>query len=128
MERYPDVDYRGRFDDDQLNGLMTEIDVMYAVYNPEKENIRQGALPVKMFDAAAYGRPTVTTANAPMGDFCLENNLGAVATFDDVDAVSGAILEAYELNVISSHTEEDQRQKFMTLVQSILGTSIGDSN
>ena len=128
LERYPDIDYRGCFDDDQLNELMAEIDVMYAMYNPEKENIRQGALPVKMFDAAAYGRPTVTTANVPMGKFCLENNLGAVAIFGDVEAVSNAILEAYELDVVSTHTEEDEREKFMNLVQAVLGTSIEDSN
>ena len=128
LERYPETDYRGRFDDDQLNELMAEIDVMYAMYNPEKENIRQGALPVKMFDAAAYGRPTVTTANVPMGKFCLENNLGAVAIFGDVEAVSNAILEAYDLDVVPTHTEEDEREKFMNLVQSVLGTSIEDSN
>ena len=81
-----------------------------------------------MFDAAAYGRPTVTTANVPMGKFCLENNLGAVAIFGDVEAVSNAILEAYELDVVSTHTEEDEREKFMNLVQSVLGTSIEDSN
>ena len=128
LARYPNIDYRGRFDDDQLNELMAEIDVMYAMYNPEKENIRQGALPVKMFDAAAYGRPTVTTANVPMGKFCLENNLGAVAIFGDVEAVSNAILEAYDLDVVPTHTEEDEREKFMNLVQSVLGTSIEDSN
>ena len=128
LERYPETDYRGRFDDDQLNELMAEIDVMYAMYNPEKENIRQGALPVKMFDAAAYGRPTVTTANVPMGKFCLENNLGKVAKFGDVHAVSNAILEAYDLDVVPTHTEEDEREKFMNLVQSVLGTSIEDSN
>ena len=123
MERYPDVDYRGRFDDDQLIGLMTEIDVMYAMYNPEKENIHQGALPVKMFDAAAYGRPTVTTANAPMGDFCLENKLGKVALFGDAHEVANAILDAYELDVVSSHSEEDEREKFISLVESILDTT-----
>ena len=36
-----------------------------------------------MFDAAAFGRPTVTTAHVPMADFCLENKLGVVASFDD---------------------------------------------
>ena len=44
--------------DAQLPELMAEIDVMFAMYNPEKENIRQGALPVKMFDAAAFDRPS----------------------------------------------------------------------
>lgn len=121
VERYPDMDYRGLFDKSKLIELMAEIDVMYAMYNPEKENIRQGALPVKMFDAVAFGRPTVTTAGVPMGDFCIEHKLGTVATFGDVQSVSSAILDAYELDVVSTLTEEDERTKFMTLVQSVLG-------
>ena len=122
LERYPQLDYRGPFDETQLAELMAEIDVMFAMYNPEKENIRQGALPVKMFDAAAFGRPTVTSADVPMGDFCLENKLGVVASFGDQDSISNAIEEAYEVDVISALSEEDERKKFVTLIQSILDT------
>ena len=122
VERYPDIDYRGPFDDKKLSKLMSEIDVMYAMYNPEKENIRQGALPVKMFDAAAFGRPTVTTAGVPMGDFCTEQKLGTVASFGDVDSVADAIMDAYELDVATEQIEEDERTKFMSAVESILGT------
>ena len=121
-KNYPNIDYRGPFDENDLNELMAEIDIMYALYNPERENIRRGALPVKMFDAAAFGRPTVTTANTPMGEFCLKNKLGTVATFGDVDAVSNAILDAYELDVVVNHTEEDEQKKFMTVIESILDT------
>ena len=123
VERYPDIDYRGPFDEKKLSELMSEIDVMYAMYNPEKENIRQGALPVKMFDAAAFGRPTVTTAGVPMGDFCTEQKLGTVASFGDVDSVADAIMKAYELDVATEQTEEDERTKFMSAVESILGTN-----
>ena len=123
VERYPDIDYRGQFDEKKLNELMTEIDVMYAMYNPEKENIRQGALPVKMFDAAAFGRPTVTTAGVPMGNFCIEHKLGTVASFGDVDSVADAIKDAYELDIATEQTEEDERTKFMSTVESILGTN-----
>ena len=122
LERYPELDYRGPFDDAQLAELMAEIDVMFAMYNPERENIRQGALPVKMFDAAAFGRPTLTTAHVPMAEFCLENNLGVVATFGDLDSIANAIEEAYEIDVVSVRSEEDERKKFVTLIESILGT------
>ena len=123
VERYPEIDYRGQFDEKKLNELMTEIDVMYAMYNPEKENIRQGALPVKMFDAAAFGRPTVTTAGVPMGNFCIEHKLGTVASFSDVDSVADAIKDAYELDIATEQTEEEERTKFMSTVESILGTN-----
>ena len=123
IERYPDIDYRGQFDESKLEELMAEIDVMYAMYNPEKENIRFGALPVKMFDAAAYGRPTVTTAGVPMGDFCIEHKLGTVASFGDVDSVAGAIMEAYDLDIVPNQREEVERKKFISLVESILDTT-----
>ena len=122
LERYPELDYRGPFDDAQLAELMAEIDVMFAMYNPERENIRQGALPVKMFDAAAFGRPTLTTDHVPMAEFCLENNLGVVASFGDQDSIAKAIEEAYEMDVVSVHSEEDERKKFVTLIESILDT------
>ena len=127
-ERYQDIDYRGQFDESKLIKLMAEIDVMYAMYNPETENIRQGALPVKMFDAAAFGRPTVTSAGVPMGEFCLENKLGDVATFGDVDSVASAILKAYSMDAPSFHSEEEERLKFISLVQSTLGTHQGVSD
>lgn len=122
IKRYPEIDYRGQFDESKIIELMAEIDVMFALYNPEKENIRQGALPVKMFDAAAFGRPTVTSADVPMGDFCLENKLGVVASFGNQDSISNAIEEAYEMDVVSALSEEDERKKFVTLIQSILDT------
>ena len=76
-----------------------------------------------MFDAAAFGRPTVTTAGVPMGDFCIEHKLGIVASFGDVDSVADAIKDAYELDVVTEQTEEDERTKFMLTVESILGTN-----
>ena len=123
IKRYPDIDYRGQFDEAKLREMMSEIDVMYAMYNPKTENIRQGALPVKMFDAAAYGRPTVTTAGVPMGDFCIEHKLGTVALFGDVDSVAGAIMEAYDLDIVPNQREEVERKKFISLVESILDTT-----
>ena len=122
VKRYPDIDYRGQFDEKNLSELMAEIDVMYAMYSPVTENIRNGALPVKMFDAAAFGRPTVTTAGVPMGDYCIEHDLGTVASFGDKDSVAGAIMDAYELDVVTEQTEEEERAKFTSLIESILGT------
>ena len=128
IKNYSDIDYRGQFDESKLVELMNEIDVMYAMYNPETENVRQGALPVKMFDASAFGRPTVTTAGVPMGDFCIKNKLGTVATFGDIDSTSVAITDAYDLDVLSNRTEEKEQEKFMTLVQSILDRERQGSN
>ena len=48
---------------------------MYAMYGPLRGNILQGALPVKMFDAAAQGVPSVVNNDCLMGDLAVERAL-----------------------------------------------------
>ena len=43
-----------------------------------------------MFDAGAFGRPTITTAGVPMGDFCIEEKMGVTAQFGNVQSVAEA--------------------------------------
>lgn len=122
LKLYPAVDYRGPFDEEQLIPLMAEIDVMYAMYNPEKENIRRGALPVKMFDAAAFGRPTITTEGVPMGDFCLQEEMGITATFGDVQSVIKALNKAYEMEISECKGENGERDIFLSQIEDLLTT------
>ena len=120
LKLYPSVDYRGPFDEEQLISLMAEIDVMYAMYNPEKENIRRGALPVKMFDAAAFGRPTITTADIPMGDFCLEEEMGVAAQFGNVQSVIEGLNKAYEMEIPECKGEDVERDIFLSQIEALL--------
>ena len=52
----------GAFTPIQFQGLVKHLDVMFALYPPERGNILQGALPVKMFDAAANGIPSIVNS------------------------------------------------------------------
>ena len=122
LKLFPEVDYRGPFDEDELKNLMTEIDIMYAMYNPEKENILRGALPVKMFDAAAFGRPTITTAGVPMGTFCIEEKMGVTAQFDNVQSIVEALNKAYEMNISECKGEDVERDIFLSHVEDLLTT------
>ena len=101
---------------------MGEIDVMYAMYNPKKENIRSGALPVKMFDAAAFGRPTITTADVPMGDFCLEEEMGVAAQFGNVQSVIDGLNKAYEMEISGCKGEDVERDVFLSQIDALLAT------
>ena len=94
---FPEADYRGRFSENQLTELVKEITVMFAMYDPKRENITQGALPVKMFDAAAHNRSTIVNANTPMGDYCLENELGFTAQWGDSENLLEAIKKGSEM-------------------------------
>ena len=120
LKLYPAVDYRGPFDEDKLRNLMAEIDVMYAMYNPEKENILKGALPVKMFDAAAFGRPTITTGGVPMGDFCLDEEMGVTAQFGDVQSVIEALNKAYGMEISECKGEDVERSIFLSEIETLL--------
>ena len=122
LKLFPEVDYRGPFDEDELKNLMTEINIMYAMYNPEKENILRGALPVKMFDAAAFGRPTITTAGVPMGDFCIEEKMGVTAQFDNIQSVAEALNKAYEMEISECIGEDVERDLFISHVENLLAT------
>jgi glycosyltransferase involved in cell wall biosynthesis len=122
LQLFPEIDYRGPFDEGGLKTLMAEIDVMYAMYNPEKENIRRGALPVKMFDAAAFGRPSITTAGVPMGDFCLEEGMGVTAQFGNVQSVIEAFNEAYEMEISECKGEEIEKNIFLSCFETVLNS------
>ena len=123
LKLYPAVDYRGPFDEEKLISLMAEIDVMYAMYNPEKENILKGALPVKMFDSAAFGRPTITTRGVPMGDFCLDEEMGVTAQFGNVQSVIEALTKAYEMEISECKGEDDERDIFLSKIEALLITT-----
>ena len=45
-----------------------------------------------------------------------------MASFGDVASVADAIMDAYELDVATEQTEENERTKFMSTVELILGT------
>ena len=60
-EKFPDIDYRGPFTEKELSDLIGEISVMYAMYDSDRLNIKSGAIPTKMLDAAAHGIPSVVS-------------------------------------------------------------------
>ena len=71
-----DVEFNGKFTQDELPKLIERISVMYAVYPVTRGNILEGAIPTKMFDAAAEGRPSVVNNKCLMGDIAIAENIG----------------------------------------------------
>ena len=69
-----EAEVTGAFTQSELPELIETIDVMYAMYGPLRGNILQGALPVKMFDAAAQGVPSVVNNDCLMGDVAVEED------------------------------------------------------
>ena len=99
VQNFPNLDYRGKFGESDLSDLIQEISVMYAMYDDSRANIQLGAIPTKMLDAAAFGVPSVTNSDTPMGDFCLSERIGTVAPYGDTGKIAEAILDAYKMEV-----------------------------
>ena len=93
--------------------------IMFAMYSPERGNINEGAIPSKMFEAAAYGRPSIVNANTPMGDLCNSENLGLSVSWNDVQGLSTAIVQLNgtrtELNIDSNR----ERERFCKVIREL---------
>jgi len=119
--KYPktDIEFIGKFNHRQLPDLMSKISIMFAMYSPERGNINEGAIPSKMFEAAAYGRPSIVNANTPMGDLCNSESLGLSVGWNDVQGLSTAIAELNgtitELNIDSKR----ERERFSKVIHEL---------
>lgn len=108
------------FEEHDLAELIADVDVMYAMYEPQRGNILQGALPVKMFDAASFGVPTVVNADCLMGEICQEEDLGLPAAWGDAESISAALLSLRGTIVEPSDQGLNQQKKLIAAVESLL--------
>ena len=115
---FPNLDYRGKFVESDLSDLMQEISVMYAMYDDSRANIRLGAIPTKMLDASAFGIPSVTNSGTPMGDLCLNEKIGTVAPYGDIEKIAEAILDAYQMEVEPKASND--KQEFQNVVERLI--------
>ncbi len=118
IKNNPQVDYRGPFTEDDLPDLMKEISVMYAMYDEERGNIKSGAIPTKMLDAAAFGRPSVVNQNTPMGDLCEREGLGLTAPYGNIEQISEAIMQAHDMKIDNIKGEE--KSEFLAVISKLL--------
>jgi len=108
-----DVEVRGSFNHAELPSLMSEISLMFAMYSPVRGNIEDGALPSKMFEAAAYGRPSIVNANTPMGTLCESEHLGMSVEWGDLKALASTIIESQGTQVTLEIDESRERERFL---------------
>ena len=115
-----EAEVTGAFTQSELPELIESIDVMYAMYGPLRGNILQGALPVKMFDAAAQGVPSVVNHDGLMGDLVVEEGLGTTAPWGNAQAIGNALLEMKETVVELRATGERERQRWLDVMKPVL--------
>ncbi len=118
-EGWLEAEVFGAFDESQKEELMSSISVMYAMYPPKRGNIMEGAIPVKMFDAASFGRPSIVNAGCLMGSICEDEGLGRAVPWGDQEALAQAILEQIGKSVRLDRDEESERTAFMRVFESL---------
>ncbi len=108
-----DVEFRGRFEQSQIPEILADSNVMFAMYNPARGNIKQGALPVKMFDAAVHGVPSIVNSNCLMGDICSREELGLPVAWNDSGALKNALISLKSERVKLEKTSSSEKDKFI---------------
>jgi len=118
IDKFPEVDYRGVFTEEMLPDLIREISVMYAMYNPNRANIKQGAIPTKMLDASAYGRPSIVNKDTPMGEMCEAESLGTIATYGNIKEIAIAMENAHQIEIVN--VKGNDKSTFRLVIQKLL--------
>lgn len=110
----------GSFEMKDMKTLMGEIDVMFAMYSPTRENIRHGALPTKMFDAALYGKPSIVNTGCLMADVVEQESIGIAVEFGNIPALVQAFGDAQTIQPILRRDGHHEQEKFIVLMKKIL--------
>ena len=113
-------EFRGPFTGTELPSMMSEIGLMFAMYSPERGNITDGALPAKMFEAAAFGRPSIVNKGTLMGEICENENLGASVLWGDVEDLADKITQLMSTTVDLAIDESRERNRFLEVVTMLL--------
>ena len=108
------------FETEALPELIQDVDVMFAMYPPHRGNIMQGALPVKMFDAASFGVPTLVNSGCLMGEVCELESLGAGAKWNDVASIAEALQSLKSVIVNLDDIGREQHDMLLEAVEAIL--------
>jgi len=115
-----EAEVSGAFTPIQFQGLVKQLDVMFALYPPERGNILQGALPVKMFDAAANGIPSIVNSGCLMGEMAESEGIGKAVVWNDALATSNAMLELRGTTVELKISSQREKKRFLSAVLPLL--------
>ncbi len=115
-----EAEVSGAFTPVQFQELVKQLDVMFAVYPPQRGNILQGALPVKMFDAAANGVPSIVNSDCLMGELAESEGIGKAVVWDDAIAISDAMLELRGTTVELKISSQREKKRFLSAVLPLL--------
>ena len=113
-------DITGSYNRNGLTKILQKTNVMYAMYDPLRGNILDGALPVKMFDAAAHNVPSVVNSNCLMGELCEQEQLGKSVEWDNPSMLADALLSLRDSRVNMDKTASDFENHYLEAFSKLL--------
>ena len=113
-------DITGSYDRNGLTKILQKTNVMYAMYDPLRGNIIDGALPVKMFDAAAHNVPSVVNSNCLMGELCEQEQLGKSVEWNNSSMLADALLSLRDSRVYMDKTASDFENHYLEAFSKLL--------
>ena len=113
-------DISGSYERNGLTKILQKTNVMYAMYDPLRGNILDGALPVKMFDAAAHNVPSVVNSNCLMGELCEQEQLGKAVEWDNSSMLADALLSLRDSRVNMDKTASDVEKHYLEAFNDLL--------
>ena len=113
-------DISGSYERNGLIKILQKTNVMYAMYDPLRGNILDGALPVKMFDAAAHNVPSVVNSNCLMGELCEQEQLGKAVEWDNSSMLADALLSLRDSRVNMDKTASDVEKHYLEAFNDLL--------
>ncbi len=113
-------DIKGSYQKEDLEKLLKETNVMYALYDPARGNINDGALPVKMFDASSLGIPSIVNSNCLMAEICESEKLGMSVEWGNSQALAEALLSQRNTRVKLEKTASQFREVYLSKFHSLL--------
>jgi len=117
----PDVrsTFTGAFAAHELPSMVGSVEVMFAMYDPERGNLLDGALPVKVFDAARHGVPSVVNSGCLAADLVERNAWGQSVAWGDVDQLASSLLALRTVVVDEARHQDDARERLVETLQGL---------
>lgn len=111
----------GAFTATDRTRLFQHVDVMYAVYDPARGNILDGALPVKVFDAAVHGVPSVVNSGCLVADLVEHEGTGISVLWNNPEQLASALLQLKGKDVAPGSMEPREKERFLAVISGLFG-------
>jgi glycosyltransferase involved in cell wall biosynthesis len=109
--KLPNVKFLGYVSQHRIGLLLTECQLVYALYDPRLENNRIGA-PNKLYEAMMFGKPLLAATGSYMQEVVVREECGIVANYNDPLEIAKTIFSLAANRSIAERLGDNGRKAF----------------